>query len=438
MDIETIRRAATGRLDLSRRAELGQFFTPAPIADFMAAMFTQPDRVSSLMEAGAGVGCLVHSVAKRLNLSSIRAWEIDGGLVAELENTLASTGVPSDIVNEDFILGMPETLASGALYDRVILNPPYRKIATASDHRRVMEALGVRTTNLYTSFVAACLMLMRPGGELVAIIPRSCLNGLYHLDFRRYMLGNASLDRIHVFNSRRSAFSDDAVLQENVIVKFTRNGTQGAVGVSRSEGGDFSQTTTDYSDFRDVVRPSDPNLFIRIPDGSASAGGVSLADHGIQVSTGPLVEFKALSHTAPTPSSGYPVISSRHLSSEGFIHPSTKAKINRILACSETAADIWPSGHYVVVKRISPKEARRRVVAYHVTPSDIHSDWVCFENRLNVFHRDRKGLSEDEARRLCEHLNSALAEAEFLTFSGNTQVNATDLRAMTYPASLSA
>nr|WP_250807276.1 Eco57I restriction-modification methylase domain-containing protein [Neorhizobium tomejilense] len=435
MDIEDLRKATTRRLDPSRRAELGQFFTPADIAAYMADMFCAASRPARLMEAGAGVGCLIHAAASKMDVSSILAWEIDESLIYDLTQTVASVGVPFQVRNADFIGQLPDLLASDIRFDRVILNPPYRKISVKSPHRKTLEDLGVRTTNLYSAFLVAAMMLMADGGEMVAIVPRSCLNGLYHLDFRDFVLRNASLDRIHVFHSRRAAFSEDAVLQENVILKFTKSGRQAEVTVTTSSDGDFSDVETWQVPFSGIVRKNDPNKFIRLPGNGNIPLGVPLSELGIEVSTGPLVEFKALAHAAED-GAGHPVVSSRHLSSAGYSHPSEKAKINRLVVSAKTDRDLWPIGHYVVVKRISPKEAPRRVLAYHVTPDDIGSDRVAFENRLNVFHSGKAGLPIDVAERLCRHLNSPEVEAEFLSFSGNTQVNATDLRALTYPRSV--
>ena len=59
---------------------------------------------------------------------------------------------------------------------------------------------------------------------------------------------------------------------------------------------------------------------------------------------------------------------------------------------------LYPSGHYVVVRRLSSKEEKRRVVAYHVQPEDFPGQpYLGFENHLNVFHRRKQGLSPELA-----------------------------------------
>ena len=437
MDIDRIRRTATAALDQSRRPELGQFFTPSTIAAHMAAMFPPAQGPVRLLDAGAGIGVLSAAAASAFRLSKITAWEVDPTLVGVLTETLEATGADFEVLNSDFVLAAPQLAANGTRFDRAILNPPYRKVGTSSPHRKALEAMGVPVVNLYTAFLAASLELLEHGGVLVAIVPRSFLNGLYHLPFRRKTLASASLDNIHVFHSRRSAFADDKVLQENVIVRFTKGGRQGYVTLSHSSDATFADTGSRAVPFSDVVRPGDSNLTIRIPpDGMPSNGdGVGLASLGIAVSTGPVVEYRCR-HLASADDAGVQLVSSWHLSGGALVHPAPAAPVNR-LALPAQDPQRWPAGDYVVVRRIAPKETKRRIAAFHLRKEDLDPEGVAFENRLNVFHCGKKGLDRVVAERLCVYLNSDAAEDEFNSISGTTQVNATDLRAMSYPGGLS-
>ena len=58
---------------------------------------------------------------------------------------------------------------------------------------------------------------------------------------------------------------------------------------------------------------------------------------------------------------------------------------------------------------------------------------MAFENHLNVFHDNGQGLSREIAIGLSYWLNSSLVDSFFRTFSGHTQVNATDLRTLRFP-----
>ena len=89
----------------------------------------------------------------------------------------------------------------------------------------------------------------------------------------------------------------------------------------------------------------------------------------------------------------------------------------------------------MLVKRFSAKEERRRVVATVIEPEDVVGDVVAFENHLNYFHMNNGGLDLPLARGLAAFLNSTLVDVYFRQFNGHTQVNATDLRSLGYPAS---
>jgi adenine-specific DNA-methyltransferase len=54
---------STGR---KRQGELGQFFTPAPIADFMALLFEPLPNTVRFLDAGAGAGALTEAFVSRL------------------------------------------------------------------------------------------------------------------------------------------------------------------------------------------------------------------------------------------------------------------------------------------------------------------------------------------------------------------------------------
>ncbi len=85
------------------------------------------------------------------------------------------------------------------------------------------------------------------------------------------------------------------------------------------------------------------------------------------------------------------------------------------------------------MQKISSKEEKRRVVAVVYDANQFNYAYVGFENHLNYFHQDGRGLSLTLARGLAVYLNSTLVDAFFRLFNGHTQVNATDLRKLKYP-----
>ena len=95
---------------------------------------------------------------------------------------------------------------------------------------------------------------------------------------------------------------------------------------------------------------------------------------------------------------------------------------------------LLPAEPFVLTKRFTSKEEKRRVVAVVYDPGDVSGLPVAFENHLNYYHSTHKGLPPDLAWGLAAYLNSSLVEQYFRLFNGHTQVNATDLRSLPYPA----
>jgi hypothetical protein len=81
--------------------------------------------------------------------------------------------------------------------------------------------------NLYSAFVALAVGEAAPGGQIVAIIPRSFCNGPYYRPFRDFILERAAIRHMHLFESRNKAFKDDEVLQENIIIRLSVAASRG-------------------------------------------------------------------------------------------------------------------------------------------------------------------------------------------------------------------
>jgi adenine-specific DNA-methyltransferase len=447
---------------------MGQFLTPAPVAAFMAGMFEGRKPVLRVLDPGAGVGSLSAAFVdamcrrpRRPEAIELTAYEIDPTLIRHLRTTLDLCRVASEeagirfegrIVTEDFLeagvrILTGDLFAAGTdeRFDCAILNPPYRKIRTESRERALLRAIELETSNLYTGFLAVTVRLLAPGGEMVAITPRSFCNGPYFEPFRRFFLRDMQFRRVHVFDARDRAFADDEVLQENIVFRAVRSADPGSgVVVSSSRDPSDSSMRTRTIAHEELVRKSDPHAFIHIvPDGDGDSVrrqmrnlGASLADLGLTVSTGRVVDFRARDLLRAHPGRNTaPLIYPCHFQG-GFVEwPNGGTRKPNALALGPRADDLLvPAGNYVLVKRFSAKEEPRRVVAAVYDPERVSADRVAFENHLNYYHSRGEGLPATVARGLAAFLNSTLVDSYFRQFSGHTQVNATDLRSLRYPA----
>jgi adenine-specific DNA-methyltransferase len=193
----------------------------------------------------------------------------------------------------------------------------------------------------------------------------------------------------------------------------------------------------------DLVRPDDPHAFIRIAPAEhedrvhrrIAALDATLEDLGLTVSTGRVVDFRARDLLRSHPGKGtVPLIYPCHLRAGFVVWPNGQTRKPNALALSGRAEElVLPAGHYVLVKRFTAKEERRRIVAAVYDPQRVPADQVAFENHLNYYHEQGAGLPPTVARGLAAFLNSTAVDSYFRQLSGHTQVNATDLRAMRYP-----
>lgn len=440
--LDALRRSVNDTLDPDAKSALGQFMTPSSIASFMASMFDGEPTGGVLLDCGAGVGSLTVPAAERTKPSRIEAWEIDSTMATNLEATLRSTDIPFRIHRNDFIKDAVSNLFgdTGTRFTHVILNPPYKKINSDSLHRFLLKKVGIETVNLYAAFLGLAVQLATAGGQIVAIIPRSFCNGAYYKPFRKLLLHSCSIDRIHVFDSRSKAFKDDSVLQENVILRLTKGKAQGQVVVSSSPDQTFDHLKTATHNFSDIVKPKDDEFYFHIPRAGKSLTPFkqfndSLSDLWIDVSTGPVVDFRMKAFAVRDWQRGLiPLIYPHHFSKGEFVFPKEHKKPNALLDDPQLTKWLMPRGWYVLVKRFSAKEERRRVVAYLFTPDSVDANDVGFENHWNVLHSYKRGLDEKLAKGLYCYLNTTLFDNVFREFSGHTQVNATDLRNMLYPS----
>ncbi len=440
-----------------KKTELGQFMTPPRIAQFMADLFDDFSNfeIIHLLDPGAGCGSLSHAFLQKYSLSNenkvfkICAYEIDSEFKHVLEELFQShssnISFSYEVLNTDFIWDGVNEIAKGhpPKFTHAILNPPYKKMHSESKHRKLLHRVNIETINLYSAFLALSLHLLVEGGELVAIVPRSFCNGSYYKSFRKWMLETSTIKHLHLFHSRHKAFKEDNVLQENIIIHLVKGGSQEPVLLSFSEDDRFSDFFSYACPYKSVVKDNDDQFFIRIPTENEENGikGIdfftkTLSEIDVEVSTGPVVDFRLKEFLLSQPEfDSAPLLYPSHFENNQIFWPKEKGKKpNAIKLTQETERWLWPNDFYVVVRRMSSKEEKRRIVASLVNPSFFKSHRIGFENHLNVFHMNKKGLDELLAYGLTIFLNSSLVDEYFRSFNGHTQVNATDLRALRYPS----
>lgn len=214
----------------------------------MASLFPDGKDTCQLLDAGAGIGSLSAAFLDRwrdgnfqFRQVEVDVFELDHALISLLSETMAKYYQKDDFIckihEEDFIYAAVDSLTGNLFttplkrYTHAILNPPYKKINSHSAYRLALRHVGIETVNLYSAFVALAVAIAAPGGQIVAIIPRSFCNGPYYRPFRNFILRKTAIRHIHLFESRNKAFKDDNVLQENIIIRLECGGQQGPVTI---------------------------------------------------------------------------------------------------------------------------------------------------------------------------------------------------------------
>lgn len=450
----------------SDRKAIAQIFTPASVARFMAGRVSRVGEEFTFIDAGAGVGVLAAAVCERIAAMPkprrvvAELYETDPNVLPVLRQTaqecrkaLAAAGHLLDvtIIEEDFVLRRPAVslyapVPRTGYADAVIMNPPYAKLAKDSPQARAFAEIVHGQPNVYALFMAAAVELLRPGGELIAITPRSYCNGLYFREFRRWLLARMSLRHIHLFESRRATFKDSEVLQESIITVAAKRDTQDAeIMLSVSHGAEMNEAKPWPHAASTIIDDPAGDCVIRLPAESSDleimrvveSWAGTFADRGLRISTGPVVTFRATDYlldSADHPDA-VPLISIHNVRPFATVWPVAKGtKPVAFKATNGAASLVLPARNYVLLRRFSAKEEHRRLTASPYLPNaDERRRSVALENHINYVTHTTRELTEDEVCGLVALFNSALLDRYFRVVSGNTQVNATEIRSMPFP-----
>ncbi len=461
-DITRIR--LSSQINSNQRSQFGQFLTPAPIACFIAQQFNHLSGHIKVLDPGAGIGTLTAAFVERLlsntnNIEScfITAYEVEDQFLCPLrkclENccfALGKNGIKADyyLYNKSFLeanleINLPLFTESHRQFTHIIANPPYKKINNQSVEKKLLTKLGIETVNLYSAFIWLAILQLSENGEIAAITPRSFCNGAYFRSFRQALLQEIKFNKIHVFESRKQIFYDDHVLQENIIFHGIKTKKYIEFIEINSQIGNklYEEVGIRYIPYNQVFDTNNSDSFIHIVTNSLEDFlkiqmeklPCTLEDLGLEISTGPVVDFRLKSELRSSLNQqNVPLIYPESIKLGKVSFPPVKPRKSiAIVNNNETSKWLTQSGWYVLIKRFSSKEEKRRVVAAVCTP--INAPVFGIENHLNYYHAKGKGMNANLARGLAAFLNSSLFDRYFRQFSGHTQVNATDLRRIRYP-----
>lgn len=443
------------------RKKYGQFFTSRETAQFMANMCDIPEdkKTVKILDPGAGSGILSCAVVERLSsMDSIQnieltCYENNENVLGLLEENLRYCQEHCKI-NIIFFIQTDNYITSQYLdfnqmigcnpepkkYDIVIGNPPYMKIPKNAPEATAMPEVCYGAPNLYFLFATMGLFNLKPGGQIVYIIPRSWTSGAYFKKFREYFLTEGKLEHIHLFVSRSKVFDKEDVLQETIIIKVKKTQIPPDKVLVTS-----SQTNSDFENLTELRVPyevvvSGEEKYVHLVTGEDEVEvlkklnklGHTLPDIGLKMKTGLTVDFRNRDILRNNNEEGaIPLFYSQHIQNGIVKFPISKE--HEYIVTDQRGLK-QQNKNYLFVKRFTAKEEKRRLQSgVYLSKKYSQYDVISTQNKINFIDGLATELSECVVYGLYVLFNSTIYDSYYRILNGSTQVNSTEVNAMPVP-----
>jgi adenine-specific DNA-methyltransferase len=461
---------------LEYRKKRGQFFTPKRISEFMVRQFENVNGKDNIkiLDPGTGIGIFESAICEllisqgKVSRISFDLFENDKKLHPLLNHNMNickkamirnNIQMSYKINAKDFILSNADIFNDRRKdfnsdldgYDFVICNPPYYKLRKASAQATAMRELSKGQPNIYALFMALAAKLLKIGGQMTILTPRSYCSGLYFRNFRIWFYKYIKPTKIHVFESRKDLFKRDNVIQEMLVftgIKGFDNPPKVIISGSNGEFKSKSELMVRETNYKEVVIENDDDVIIRIPESELDESiaaefnkfKFSLVTLGMKVSTGPVVPFRSKKFLLKALGVGgnrdcYPLIWMQNIRDGEVLWPCpVRNKPMAIKNRRGVEKLLIPNNNYVLIKRFSSKEGKRRIYAAVLLKKYLKSDYIGIENHVNYIYKLNGKLTEDEANGIATLLNSKLYNRFFQMQNGNTQVSASEIYNIPLPS----
>jgi adenine-specific DNA methylase len=224
------------RTDTPAARKARAFFTPLPIAQYLANWAVASNPSARVLDPTCGDGVFLLAAGRELTGLGVQPADLDSQVVgldvhapslAEAQSVLDEAGLDARLVPSDFFAQVPpdELFTSWQPFDAVIGNPPFvRYQAHVGEARRVsaQAALrqGVRLSGLASSWASLLVhagAFLAPEGRLGMVVPAELLSVGYAEPVRRWLQRRFSV--IHLVVFERLQFND---AMENVVLLLAR------------------------------------------------------------------------------------------------------------------------------------------------------------------------------------------------------------------------
>ncbi len=219
----------------------GGYYTPKPIADFLARWAIQTP-VAHVLEPSCGDGMLLEAAIETL-ISCGAETTIIHDLVCAIEFDPQEAQKASERLQElsnleavvqihigDFFAYCQKYLFENRLFDAIIGNPPFIRYQNFPENHRavafyLMQQAGLRPnrlTNAWVPFLVAATLVLNKTGRLAMVIPAELLQVNYAAELRHFLSRHYSYITLITF--KKLVF--DNIQQEVVLLLGERNGSE--------------------------------------------------------------------------------------------------------------------------------------------------------------------------------------------------------------------
>lgn len=242
----------------------GGYYTPKPIADFLARWAIQSPK-SEVLEPSCGDGVFLESALEALiekgserkrAADFLHAVEIDEHEGRKAISRLEALGVKPSmflIHTGDLFAYCKAHLNEKRLFDAVIGNPPFIRYQNFLEEQRtpafdLMRRAGMRPsrlTNTWVPFIVASSFLLNEKGRLAMVIPAELLQVNYAAELRRFL--SDYFNKLTIITFKKLVF--EGIQQEVVLLLGERNG-DGQAGIRTIELESISDLASyEHTDF---------------------------------------------------------------------------------------------------------------------------------------------------------------------------------------------
>jgi len=184
-----------------------------------------------VLDPGVGTGEFLLSCQQEEPNLYLEGWDIDPQVVE-----VARQLVPEAVIKNKSALEFENEES----FDIVIGNPPYFEIKNLDKDLKLkfQDVIGGRP-NIFALFFKVGISLLKSGGKLAFVVPPSMNNGAFFSKLRRYILENARIENLKIFNDSK-LFLDAQTAVQLIVLQKGRKGNShtvdlGALGRSGSE-----------------------------------------------------------------------------------------------------------------------------------------------------------------------------------------------------------